>query len=290
MKLKNFLSDTFQPTKGSMKISTKGVIEAYREKYDLLSKRTDKPFRYSVYTMLGDRHMVHIKVPSETVDRFYYDVLLELTAEKSAVDFGDCDVKIFSNCPSFVYSVAYIFAHWDPDAKRPTTKGKGMMIDTLKGKLPRDRMLIPGTEKKLGKQPIHEPPVVRNPLGFPMFDKSVYYAIFFLMDNISFKDIIRSRRIITAPQLLAGVESFDSLMAKRKKAEQTQKAKRAEMLAERDKTFKDKERKLDRTNRSGMMRPKSASTAMKTTRTTSSTRKASTVKSTRRVTSSRNSD
>ena len=85
MKLKEFLKDTLQVSKGAMKIETKGIIEGYRERYDVLRKDKSKPFRHDVYTMTpGNRVAVHIKVPSETVDKFYYDVLLELSAEKSA--------------------------------------------------------------------------------------------------------------------------------------------------------------------------------------------------------------
>ena len=229
MKLRAFMSDTMQPAKGAMKVSTKGIIEGYRERYDALIKRPEAKFQVQTYKVSPNHQiMVHVKVPSETVNKLHYDVLLALSPEKGTMDLLDCDVKIFSNCPSFVYSVAYIFAHWDPDAKPGTnTKGKGMMIDTLKGKLPRDRMLIPGTEKKLGKQPVHDPPVVRNPLGLPLFDKSIYYAIFYLQDNVPYDQIIRTYNNVSMARVVASVEDFERLMSYRRKLEQDQKRQKA---------------------------------------------------------------
>ena len=266
MKLRAFMSDTMQPAKGAMKVSTKGIIEGYRERYDALIKRPEAKFQVQTYKVSPNHQiMVHVKVPSETVNKLHYDVLLALSPEKGAMDLLDCDVKIFSNCPSFVYSVAYIFAHWDPDAKPgTTTKGTGMMIDTLKGKLPRDRMLIPGTEKKLGKQPVHDPPVVRNPLGLPLFDKSIYYAIFYLQDNVPYDQIIHTRNNVSMARVVASVEDFERLMSYRRKLEQEQKRQKALQQKSTDKDSRTIERNLDKQNRAGMMLSPKQPTKLKT--------------------------
>lgn len=266
MKLRAFMSDTMQPAKGAMKVSTKGIIEGYRERYDALIKRPEAKFQVQTYKVSPNHQiMVHVKVPSETVNKLHYDVLLALSPEKGAMDLLDCDVKIFSNCPSFVYSVAYIFAHWDPDAKPgTTTKGTGMMIDTLKGKLPRDRMLIPGTEKKLGKQPVHDPPVVRNPLGLPLFDKSIYYAIFYLQDNVPYDQIIRTHNNVSMARVVASVEDFERLMSYRRKLEQDQKRQKALQQKSTDKDSRTIERNLDKQNRAGMMLSPKQPTKLKT--------------------------
>lgn len=291
MKLRAFMSDTMQPAKGAMKVSTKGIIEGYRERYDALIKRPEAKFQVQTYKVSPNHQiMVHVKVPSETVNKLHYDVLLALSPEKGTMDLLDCDVKIFSNCPSFVYSVAYIFAHWDPDAKPgTTTKGKGMMIDTLKGKLPRDRMLIPGTEKKLGKQPVHDPPVVRNPLGLPLFDKSIYYAIFYLQDNVPYEQIIRTRNNVSMARVVASVEDFERLISYRRKLEQEQKRQKALQQKSTDKDSRTIERNLDKQNRAGMMlspkqptKPKTAQRVYTTARTPSRPASMKTTANTRR--------
>lgn len=291
MKLRAFMSDTMQPAKGAMKVSTKGIIEGYRERYDALIKRPEAKFQVQTYKVSPNHQiMVHVKVPSETVNKLHYDVLLALSPEKGAMDLLDCDVKIFSNCPSFVYSVAYIFAHWDPDAKPgTTTKGTGMMIDTLKGKLPRDRMLIPGTEKKLGKQPVHDPPVVRNPLGLPLFDKSIYYAIFYLQDNVPYDQIIHTRNNVSMARVVASVEDFERLMSYRRKLEQEQKRQKALQQKSTDKDSRTIEWNLDKQNRAGMMlspkqptKPKTAQRVYTTAKTPSRPASMKTTANTRR--------
>lgn len=291
MKLRAFMSDTMQPAKGAMKVSTKGIIEGYRDRYDALIKRPEAKFQVQTYKVsLNHQIMVHVKVPSETVYTLHYDVLLALSPEKGTMDLLDCDVKIFSNCPSFVYSVAYIFAHWDPDAKAGTNaKGKGMMIDTLKGKLPRDRMLIPGTEKKLGKQPVHDPPVVRNPLGLPLFDKSIYYAIFYLQDNVPYDQIIHTHNNVSMARVVASVEDFERLMSYRRKLEQEQKRQKALQQKSTDKDSRTIERNLDKQNRAGMMlspkqptKPKTAQRVYTTARTPSRPASMKTTANTRR--------
>lgn len=261
MKLREFLADTLSVSKGSMKLNTKGVIEEYRERYEKLTG-SGKTFRHDTYTVNpGSRVMVHIKVPSETVDRFFYDVLIELSAEKSAADFRDCDIKIFSNCPSFVYSVAYVFAHWDPDA---TAKGganrkiAGMMIDSLRGKLPKERLLVPGSEKSLGHKPVHDKPVVRNPMGIPLFDKSVYFAIFYMLDNVQFSQAIHNHHNISMTRLMATIDDFDSLMVKRKREESRQKAAAKAKDKATKEAFEEHEKNIDKANRSGMKKPRSA--------------------------------
>lgn len=150
------------------------------------------------------------------------------------------------------------------------------MIDTLKGKLPRDRMLIPGTEKKLGKQPVHDPPVVRNPLGLPLFDKSIYYAIFYLQDNVPYDQIIRTYNNVSMARVVASVEDFERLMSYRRKLEQDQKRQKALKQKSTDKDSRTIERNLDKQNRAGMMlspkqptKPKTAQRVYTTARTPS---------------------
>lgn len=164
-----------------------------------------------------------------------------------------------------------------------------MMIDTLKGKLPRDRMLIPGTEKKLGKQPVHDPPVVRNPLGLPLFDKSIYYAIFYLQDNVSYDQIIRTHNNVSMARVVASVEDFERLMSYRRKLEQDQKRQKALQQKSTDKDSRTIERNLDKQNRAGMMlspkqptKPKTAQRVYTTARTPSRPASMKTTANTRR--------
>ena len=189
MKLKRFMSDTLSFGKGAVKIPSAELIEEFKHKYDILADKGLK-FKISVYRLIpSNTIVVHTKVPSETVHGFYYDVLLELTSN-GAKDFEECDIKIFSNCPSFVYTYAYVFYHLEDDE----AKTKGIIIDQYEKKIPRENLIITGASKKLTEEILHGRPVVRNPYGLPLFDKSVYYAIFNMVDKLDFNSTINNRK------------------------------------------------------------------------------------------------
>lgn len=221
MLLKNFLADELQVKKGSVKMPIKSLVDQYKERYEEMAQDTSRPFSYMVYrTTPGGRIIVHVKVPSRSLTKFYYDVLLELEPTDKATSIRDCHVKFFSNSPSFIYSYAYVFYHLDP-GDSSTPKGRrsrsGMIIDTFTKKIPRDRLLMPGTEKKIGDKVLKNEPVVRNPLGLPYLDSSIYVAIFYLEDITTLPQILSQRNYRTESQIFNSVADFDKLMADRKR-------------------------------------------------------------------------
>ena len=270
MLLKEFMLDNVSVGKGSVKIPMKGFIESMRERYDEMAKNNIKPFLYSVYKVTpGDRIIVHVKIPSRSLaTKFYYDVLLELDPPKTAVTIEDCHVKIFSNSPSFVYSYAYVFYHLDPDGKqidpKKSRKGAGLLINRLQGKIPSSRLLMPGTEDKLGDKVLKNPPVIRNPHNLPLFDSSIYLAIIYLEEVTSLPLILHQARRITENQLLSSIPDFEKLMEQRKriarKESDLKKKEKARVQAE----FEEHEKKLRRLNSShGVMKQKTPNRAKK---------------------------
>ena len=264
MKLKNFMED-FQPKKGStVKIPVGGVVSEYRQRYEALKKDSNRRFHHDVYILRpGDIPVVHVKVPSESIktEPFYYDVLIQLEPDPDSISFRDCNVRVFSNCPSYVYSgLGYIHSHWNTEEKggRPS-----MMIDSLKGKLPRQNLLVKGSEKRLGYRATHKEPVVRNPMGLPIFDKSLYYAVFYIEDNLSLLGVKSSHHYVSQGQMVASVASFDHLMAERKRAERRDRERQNRDKHRNRELFKLHEEKVEeesRRNANGTLRPKSAST------------------------------
>lgn len=261
MKLREFLKDELSVKPGSVKIPIKSLIEGYRERYEKLINDPHKKFMHDVYRITpGDRIVVHVKVPSETLERFYYDVLIEL--DKGAVGVArieDCDIHIFSNCPSFVYRYAYVFYHLDLDTEQSGNKKKkknsGMLIDMFTSKIPKDKLLIDGTEDKYGADILNNEPVIRNSLGLPMFDKSLYFAIFYLQ-KISILSIFSTRKYRTEQQVLASVEAFDTLMAKRQQEEKREKQRNARIQKADEDKVKTVERKVRKANSiSGITKP-----------------------------------
>lgn len=240
MQLKRFLDDQFSLGKGAVKLPISSLLEGYRKRYDQLLL-AHKSFKYNVwYVQPGGRTVVHFKIPSETVQNFFYDVLIELDRSGGAKSFEDCSVKFFSNCPSFVYTYAHVFY----TMKDPDSKTDGMIIDKLNQKIPKDRLLIKGTEKELPQQALTDAPTTRNPANLNLPDKSIYFAIFYMIDKLDFRKIMYSRNNISTMQLLRNVQDFEILMKNRADQERKQRDQRRETHKAVRKHFKQQEKEL----------------------------------------------
>lgn len=279
MQLKKFLDDNLTLGKGAVKIPAAEMIEKYRKRYDDMRKKNLR-FKFDVHALMpGARAVVHVKVPSETVSNFFYDVLVEFNpfitgnvAGRRASSFQDCHIRIFSNCPSFVYTYAYVFYHM----KDPDLGSDSLIIDKFNQKIPKDRLMMHGPEKSLGEEPLTQSPVVRNPYGLPLFDKSIYYAIFYIMDELDFNRTVYNKKMITERQLLQNIPDFDSLMTTRKSLEKKERDKKKREKRIKDKPFEEHEKIIRRTNRvSGMKQPTSIRSNTKSLKTTAVTRKRS---------------
>lgn len=280
MKLKRFLSDTLSFGSGSVKIPAAEMIEGFKDRYDEMVKNGLK-FKVSFHKMIpGNNVIVHTKVPSETVKGFYYDVLLELVSN-GAKDYEDCDIKIFSNCPSFVYTYAYVFYHLEDD--EAPTKTKGLIVDEYHKKIPKDNLMVSITSKKLNEEILHGRPIVRNPYGLPLFDKSIYYAIFNMLDRTDFNQVINNKRATSKKALYDSVSDFDTLMAKRKSLD----AKNRE-LVKRERSYLEKqvkqvERRLNTLNRGESTKIVNKITSMKSPSVNKTTGKGNKVRPLKRV-------
>ena len=232
MKLRTFLADSFRPQKGSIKIEQKGAIEDYRSKYErLVGDNPTRLFRHTTYLATpGDVVTVHVLTPSNSLPDFKYDVLLQFTPTDNALTYEDCNIRVFSNSPGFVFSYAYTFAHWD-------------LFQT------KNRMLIPGTERKLGKLAVTRPPNFRNPLGIPHFDESIYFAIFYLLDNVDYPEVIGTKNRRSLSSILTEVRTFDKIQIDRKAAENKKKADKKADAQEKKQAFDAQEKGLRKANR-----------------------------------------
>lgn len=277
MKIQQFLGDVMQARPGSIKISMKSQVEQYRFRYEeLIKTHTVKSTIYRVKPQ--NRILVHVKVPSKTLKSFYYDVLFELIGNDKTASIEECDIKLFSNSPSFVYGgFGYIFYHMSSDPSDQKFNS-GMMIDIFRNKIPVDRVLISGTEKKLGKESVHTEPTTRNPMGIPIPDFSIYCGLFHLIDTYKYDNLRKNRNHVTETQLARTIPDFNHLMAERKRVEHAEKE-------ERRKNREKEEKKLDELHKAslpvqqrGVKRPSTMRSAQSMKR-TSSTRSP---KSTRR--------
>lgn len=83
------------------------VKSNYKSRYREVSNQIE-----SNWYIIGDKGplIIHLRIPSEKVKEVAYDTLFEFPTGKNTTlkDFKQSEVKVFSNCPSFVYMNAKI--------------------------------------------------------------------------------------------------------------------------------------------------------------------------------------
>lgn len=83
----------------------------YKEKLDTIMVREAGKVHYKAYKDKS-RYIIYIKIPSEVVPKFYYDVLVEFREPKEGIvgnDLSKYRVRFYSNDPSFVFTFAHAF-------------------------------------------------------------------------------------------------------------------------------------------------------------------------------------
>lgn len=131
------------------------IRSSYMKKFDAIMVRERGRIIYHLYkNTKKNKFYAHFKIPSETIDRFYYDVVLEFSATEDVKESGTnllkYNVRFFSNDPAFVYTYAYVFSH------------NGLFIDELKPKMSRKALNTKAKEK--------------NPYEQVGYVKTIYFA------------------------------------------------------------------------------------------------------------------
>ena len=139
--------------------SSKQKEELEKQLEELDSKFIARIYRYRDFVIY------HVVVPSVKKDYISYDVVIEvetkrLTAE--AVTLEGLEFKVFSNCPSFIFTYANVF------------RNNGMLCEWL---LP-----------KYNKEVRTKAPVQRNAYGIVGLERSLYLAMKYLHKHSYFKN------------------------------------------------------------------------------------------------------
>lgn len=169
----------------------------YRDKLDKIMVRENGEVKYYLYTdNLKGKYYVHIKIPSEVVPSFYYDVVVELSpgaSPSTAITrtIKDYNVRFYSNDPSFVFTFAHAFLE------------NGLFIEELKSKMSKEAI------KNVAKE--------KNPSNQVGYVKSLYFAYLLMKDRGLFDKIKFESEAnkFSLSQLLNNIEDADSKIAKR---------------------------------------------------------------------------
>ena len=109
-------------------IVREATMNSYKHKFDNLMLRENGKIKYFLFqNKETNEYYSLVKVPSEIIPKFYYDVVIKFYATADVKDAGrsmkNYYVQFFSNDPAFNYTYAYVF------------NKKGLLIPELKDKI-----------------------------------------------------------------------------------------------------------------------------------------------------------
>lgn len=184
----------------------------YQEKLDKIMVREHGKLDYKAYTS-GKRYIIYIKIPSEVVPEFYYDVVIEFTPPKGQIvgfKLDKYNVRFYSNDPSFVYTFAHAFK--------------------------KNGLLIPDLEDKMSKKALKERADIKNPKDIVGYVKSLYFAYLLMQKRGLFSTVnyvspynskIIHKEIMYADKKIAARQLAQQELSDKKKEERKQQKERS---------------------------------------------------------------
>ena len=167
---------------------------SYSQKYGAVLLRENGYFDHALYYDKNkDRYFIHMKVPSESISKLYYDVVIEFypidisnNTEPHVKNYG---VKFFSNDPAFVYTYAYVFDKND--------------------------MIIKELKPKISKIAFKQAPTTRNPYELPSYVKSIFFCYLYMKDRSLFNKFAwkQNSRPFVVSYLLRDIKHSDDKLA-----------------------------------------------------------------------------
>ena len=175
------------------------IASDYIKRYGRLMMREHSHIQYYLYKDEDkNKYIAHFLIPSETIDKFYYDVLLEFTTDSNIQGDGSnlfkYNCRFYSNDPAFVYTYAYVF------------RSNGLLIEQLNSKMSKDALHKEAKEKNPG-----------NNVGYV---KTIYFAYLYMKSRgLNQKSTFTSQASrLTYASILSKIEDADSKITKRVEA------------------------------------------------------------------------
>ena len=130
--------------------------DLYKSKFDKVLLRENGKIEWHVYQTNDnqDSYYIYIKVPSEVIEKFYYDVVIRLftteNKKKSNNILREYAVEFYSNDPAFVYTFAHAFS--------------------------KNKLFIKDLEPKMSRAAMKDVAKMKNPKDNIWYVKSLYFA------------------------------------------------------------------------------------------------------------------
>ena len=200
---------------GSMVMFYRKLYEDLYSRFSNILARENGNIKYTLWKDGSKACYCYIKIPSEIINNFYYDVIIKMKVDKNSMSLENCETQFFTNDPNFMYVYAHAF-----------NKAK---------------LTIPELEFKMSKTSLTQKPVQKNPQEAINYVKSLYFAHIVMRKY----GLFQRARYISAPEF--DKKKFDKLV------EDTEKKVKARQDAE-DELNKEKRRLKAEENRKSQRR------------------------------------
>jgi hypothetical protein len=172
--------------------------DLYTKKYGAVLLRENGTFVTELYyDKKTDCYYCYMKIPSEVVEKFYYDVVIEFypidATNATANDLTNYGARFWSNDPAFVFTYQYVFSKNE------------LFIDQFKA--------------KSSKIALKQKPDERNPYGIPGYVKSLYFCYLHMKSRSLFNKVYwrQNARPYNQLLLLNKLEKADKKIADRQR-------------------------------------------------------------------------
>ena len=144
--------------------------DMYTAKFNKVMLREGNSFKYHCYKTKHNEFIIHIKVPSEVVPNFYYDVVVSFTSKIptsiTTTNLNKYDVQFYTNSPDFVYTHCHAYN--------------------------KNKLFFTDLEKKMSKLSLTQKAKERNPNDSVGYVKSIYFAYLIM----KYKDLFSKSNFI----------------------------------------------------------------------------------------------
>jgi hypothetical protein len=243
------------PSGGASVITNRNMYkDMYKSKFDKVLLRENGNITWKVYHNNDsyDSFYIYIKVPSEVIEKFYYDVVIRLftteNKKKSNANLREYAVEFYSNDPAFVYTFAHAFN--------------------------KNNLFIKDLEPKMSRTALKDTAKVKNPKDNVWYVKSLYFAYLAMERYHLFNRSILNQHCkkYNKTELLFQITHATEKIEARQEAEAKLKKEKAKstLIERKDKPLLSKHTKI-----SNIVKTSTISKTPKTTKTVKSTKRTS---------------
>lgn len=245
------------PSGGASVITNRNMYkDMYKSKFDKILLRESGNIKWKIYYSNDgkDSYYIYMKIPSEVISEFYYDVVIRLftteNKKKSNTNLREYAVEFYSNDPAFVYTFAHAFN--------------------------KNNLFIKDLEPKMSRTVLKDIAKVKNPKDNVWYVKSLYFAYLTMEKYHLFNRSIlnqHSKKYDKKELLLQITHATEKVEAR----QEAQKKLDAEKTKEKNKKIirTDTDLQSKHTKNSGIVKTSKVSKISKNTRTVKTTKRTS---------------